>query len=387
MPGLLRFSFTLFALLLTLSAQAGETQGVTDTEVVFGAHTPLSGPVAIWGVGSVNAIRMRFDEVNAAGGVHGRQLRFIVEDTQYQVPRAIQAANKLLNRDRIFAMLAALGASTNNAVLPQQLAMNVPNVFPYTGAKAMGDPFHRLKFTLFPSYYGQTRAGLKYFVEHKGKRAICIQYQDTDFGQEVYEGVVDQLQALDMRLVEQGKHQPADTDFATAVVKLRKAGCDLVVLGTIIKDTVTFIAAARKLGWEVDFLGTYSAYEPFVAEYEGGYTEGFYALAPYEVQYFDTAEPAVKAWMERYQAEFGKLPDSSAALGRLAADLTVLALERAGRELTVDSFIAGLESIRDYPAFGATLDFGPDKHDGVREARLGVVDNKRWKMITGPLHY
>ncbi|MDE0441910.1 MAG: ABC transporter substrate-binding protein, partial [Gammaproteobacteria bacterium] len=94
--------------------------GVTDTEVVFGTHTDLSGAIAIWGVGVLNGARMRFDEVNEAGGVHGRQIRYIVEDTQYQVPRAIQAANKLIYRDKIFAMLMAVGTPTNNAVMEEQ---------------------------------------------------------------------------------------------------------------------------------------------------------------------------------------------------------------------------------------------------------------------------
>ncbi|MYE13949.1 MAG: ABC transporter substrate-binding protein, partial [Gammaproteobacteria bacterium] len=111
--------------------------GVTDTEVLFGTHTDLSGPIAIWGVGVVNGMRMRFEDANAAGGVHGRQLRLIVEDTQYQVPRAIQAANKLINRDKIFAMLVAVGTPTNNAVMAQQFEQGVPNLFPGTGARSM----------------------------------------------------------------------------------------------------------------------------------------------------------------------------------------------------------------------------------------------------------
>jgi branched-chain amino acid transport system substrate-binding protein len=108
-------------------------QGVTDTEILLGSHTDLSGPTAIWGVGSINGARMRFDEVNAAGGIHGRQIRLIVEDQGYQVPRAIQAANKLLHRDKVFAIIFALGTQINNTVLPSQMEAGIPNFFPYTG--------------------------------------------------------------------------------------------------------------------------------------------------------------------------------------------------------------------------------------------------------------
>src|SRR5918996_609113 len=83
-----------------------ETRGVTKTEIVLGMHTDLSGPAATYGVSSSNAVRMRFDEVNEKGGIHGRKIKLIVEDTQYQVPRAVQAGTKLINRDKIFAMVA-----------------------------------------------------------------------------------------------------------------------------------------------------------------------------------------------------------------------------------------------------------------------------------------
>src|SRR5438270_13916373 len=90
-----------------------DTRGVTRTEIVLGMHTDLSGPAATYGVSSSNAVRMRFDEVNAAGGVHGRKIRLVVEDTQYQQPRAVQAGTELINRDPVFAMVAPLATPMN----------------------------------------------------------------------------------------------------------------------------------------------------------------------------------------------------------------------------------------------------------------------------------
>ena len=93
-----------------------ETRGVTQTEIVLGMHTDLSGPAATYGVSSSNAVKMRFDEVNEAGGIHGRKIRLVIEDTQYQVPRAVQAGAKLFNRDRVFAIVGGLGTPMNNAL-------------------------------------------------------------------------------------------------------------------------------------------------------------------------------------------------------------------------------------------------------------------------------
>jgi branched-chain amino acid transport system substrate-binding protein len=94
---------------------SAQTRGVTATEVTFGMHTDLSGVAATYGVSSSNAVKMRFDELNDAGGINGRKLKVIIEDTAYQVPKAVQACNKLINRDKVFAFVAPLGTPMNNA--------------------------------------------------------------------------------------------------------------------------------------------------------------------------------------------------------------------------------------------------------------------------------
>ncbi|MAS22513.1 MAG: branched-chain amino acid ABC transporter substrate-binding protein, partial [SAR116 cluster bacterium] len=104
------------------SGVAWADRGVTDTEIILGSHTSLSGPASTWGVASINTARLLFDEVNEVGGIHGRKIRLVVEDHQYQVPLAVRAANKLINRDGVFAMFLAVGTPHNNAVLGRQLA-------------------------------------------------------------------------------------------------------------------------------------------------------------------------------------------------------------------------------------------------------------------------
>jgi branched-chain amino acid transport system substrate-binding protein len=227
---------------------ADAVRGVSDTEIVIGTYTDLSGVTATWGINNANAWRMAFDEQNAKGGIHGRKIRYIVEDSQYQVPRSVQAANKLINRDNVFMLVANGGTPMNNAVMPEQLAKGVPNVFPLTAARSMYEPFHPLKFGQFASYYDQIRAGLKLFIETKGIQAPCAMYQDTDFGRDVMDGVRDQLAAMNRKLVAETAHKPTDTDFGASVAKLRDAKCDMLVLGTITRDTNQIVGAVNKIG-------------------------------------------------------------------------------------------------------------------------------------------
>ena len=87
---------------------------MTDTEIIIGTATDLSGVTAVQGVNSADAIRLAFDELNAAGGVNGRKIHYIVEDTQYQVPRAVQAINKLINNDGVFFTIEDGGTPMNS---------------------------------------------------------------------------------------------------------------------------------------------------------------------------------------------------------------------------------------------------------------------------------
>jgi branched-chain amino acid transport system substrate-binding protein len=367
-----------------------ENRGVSKAEIVLGMHTDLSGPAATYGVSSSNAVKMRFDEVNEKGGIHGRKIRLVVEDTQYQVPRAVQAGTKLINRDKIFAMVAPLGTPMNNALFKDQFDAGVPNLFPLSAARSMYEPFNKLKFYGAASYVDQVRAGINYFVTKKGKKAVCAMYQDTDFGKEVLDGVQMQVDKMKIKLAETTTHKPTDQDFTAQITRLKAAGCDLVVLGTIVRDSIVPYATARKIGWtDVDFLGSAASYDLFVAAAQGGVTEGLYAMGLTDMPYRDTLSPTAQAWFDRYKERYKADPNIGAIYGHVAADLTVLGLDKAGSDLTLSSFVKGLESIRGYHDIfnGPEVNFGPDKHQGANSSFLAVVKGGRWTRLTDPLNF
>jgi branched-chain amino acid transport system substrate-binding protein len=371
-------------------AQRTETRGVTPTEIVLGMHTDLSGPAATYGVSSSNAVKMRFDEINEKGGIHGRKIKLIIEDTQYQVPRAVQAGAKLINRDRIFAMVAGLGTPMNNALFKDQLDAGVPNLFPLSAARSMFEPFHKLKFYGAATYVDQVRAGISYFVTKKGKKAVCAMYQDTDFGKEVLDGIQLQAEKMKIKLAETTTHKPTDQDFTAQITKLKAAGCDLVVLGTIVRDSIVPYSTARKIGWtDVDFLGSAASYDLFVAAAQGGVTEGLYAMGLTDMPYRDTLGPAAQAWFDRYKDRYKVEPNIGAVYGHVAADLTAVALDKAGASLSLDSFVKAMESIKSYRDIfnGPEASFGPDKHQGASSSFLAVVKGGRWVRLTDPLTF
>ena len=376
--------------LVGAAAAQKETRGVSKTEIVLGMHTDLSGPAATYGVSSSNAVKMRFDDVNEKGGIAGRKIKLIIEDTQYQIPRAVQAGAKLINRDHIFAMVASLGTPMNNALFKDQLEAGVPSLFPLSAARSMYEPFHKLKFYSAASYVDQVRAGINYFVTKKGKKALCVMYQDTDFGKEVLDGVQAQAEKMRVKIVETTTHKPTDQDFTAQITKLKTAGCDLVVFGTIVRDTIVPYATARKIGWsDVDFFGSTASYDLFVAAAQGGATEGLYAMGLTDMPYRDTLSPVAQAWFDRYKERYKVDPNIGAVYGHVAADLVVVALEKTGPELTLDNFVRAMESVRGYKDMfnGPEVNFAPDKHQGANSAFLAQVKGGRWVRLTEPLGF
>src|SRR6202030_2531542 len=149
----------------------------------------------------------------------------------------------------------------NNATWPMAIEKNVPKLLPLSAARSMYEPYHRLKFSQTSSYVDQMRAGVKYFIEQRGKKAICVMYQDTDFGKDVLAGAQQQTEAMQTTVVATTAHKPTDTDFSAPLTKLREAKCDLIVLGTIVRDTTIIVSTTKKMGWEVDLVGQSASYD------------------------------------------------------------------------------------------------------------------------------
>jgi branched-chain amino acid transport system substrate-binding protein len=369
---------------------AAATRGVTDAEIIIGTMTDLSGVTAVQGVNNANAVRMAFEEANARGGIHGRKIRWIVEDMEYIVPKAVQAMNKLLNRDDIFFALGNGGTPHNDAVMPSMFEKSVPNVFPLTCARSMYEPFNRLKFGQFASYYDQMRAGVKHFVEQRGKKVVGSMYQDTDFGRDVHAGVVAQLKAMGLTLAAETAHRPTDTDFNAAVARQREAGCDLICMGTIVKDTTIILQTVRKIDWQVDCCGQFASYSTAVAEAPGEPAEGFYSMAPALYRYPDDPNPAVQAFTAKYRKAFGIDVNYLGEAGYTSVNFILAVLDKAGRDLTLDSFIGAMESMRDWRDIfgGPALSLSPTNHHASNQSFLSVVKNKRWTPVTdAPLSF
>ncbi|MDP1649231.1 MAG: ABC transporter substrate-binding protein [Rubrivivax sp.] len=371
-------------------AQAqSQTQGITDTEIVIGTHLDLSGPINFWGLPVKNGMEMAVDEVNAGGGIHGRKLRLVIEDMGYDPKKAVLATQKLLTRDRIFAMVGSMGTVTSAATMPMVLERGLPHLFPITPAEMFALPFNRLKFAFFSPYYDDIRTNLKYLLANKGYKRVGVMYQDDEFGANILKGAQDQLAAGGLAPVSVTSFKRGATDFSSQIARMKSDGAELVVMGSVVRETVGAMTAARNLNWNPAFLVSQAGYAPVVAALGKDFVEGLYAGAMTPIPYADTASPKVLEWMQRYKAKFNQDANVESVVGYNVIMTAVMGINNAGRDLNVDTLIAGLEQIRDHRnIFGtAPISFSPDNHLATRRTFVAQIRKGRWVALTDFMHY
>ena len=375
-------AFTALALLGTAHAQA--PQGVSKTEITIGTIQDLSGPIAALGKQARNGMQLRVDEINEQGGIAGRKLKLLVEDAGYDPKRAVLAAQKLVNQDKIFLMAGHVGTAHNNAAMPVQFEKNIINFLPITAAREMYEPFHKLKYSFAATYFDQIRLALPKLVKERGAKKVCTMYQDDEFGLEVMRGAEAALKAMNMELVEKTSYKRGATDFSSQVAKMKAGGCDLVVMGTIIRETIGGIAEARKTGFNPTFLGSSASYTDLIHKLGGKPMDGLYATMTAVHPYLDEASQPLRFWANKYKTKFSEDPTVFSVYGYLIVDVFAKAAQKAGTNLSTESFIKAMDTMTIEPdMFGSPLTtYTATKRLGNDLSRLSQITDGRWKVVS-----
>ena len=375
---------TAIAAALSLLAGAAQAQqGVSKDEILVGTIQDLSGPLAGYGKAVRNGMLLRIDEINEQGGIGGRKIKLIAEDNGYDPKRSVLAAQKLVNQDKVFIVAGHMGTGQNNAAMPVQFEKNIVNYMPVTAAREMYEPLNRLKFAFTVPYYDQMRTWLPKMVKEKGYKKVCAIYQDDEFGLEVLRGAEAGLKTLSMEMVEKTSYKRGATDFSSQVAKMKGAGCEVVVLGTIIRETIGTIAESRKTGFNPVFFGSQAAYTELIHKLGGKAMDGVYATMTAQIPYLDEASQPLRFWATKYRTKFNEDPQVFSAYGYAIMDAFSKAATKAGANLTTDSFIKAMDSMTIQPdIFGSPeMSFTATKRLGSDASRLSQITDGKWKVV------
>lgn len=371
-----------------------KTQGVTDTEIVLGTHMDLSGPIKSWGVPATNGMKLAVEQINAGGGIHGRKIRLVSEDDGYDPKKAVLQTQKLIELDKVFAIVSAMGSATTLAPLPLVQSAGLLHLFPITAAEFTfkmdpAKPEDRLKFNMFSPYYDTMRLGLKWVIENKKFKKPCIVYQDDEMGKNFTDAYTDQLKALNIPAATMVSFKRGATDFNSQVARMKADGCDLVALGSVVRESIGITTVAKKLGWEPAFVVSSPSFVPDFPELGKEATEGIYGVGQTEIFYADTATGKVKDFIESYRKMFGIEANQQATSGYNGAMVFAYFAGMAGKNLTTESLMAALESGKVFDDIfgGAPISFSKDNHLGVSAAVIGQIKNGRWMTIAKDQSY
>lgn len=365
-----------------------KTQGVTDTEIVIGTHMDLSGPIKSWGVPASSGMKLAVEQINAAGGINGRKIKLILEDDSYDPKKAVLQTQKLIELDKAFSIVSAMGSATTLAPMPLVQGAGLTHLFPITAAEFTfkmdpAKPEDRLKFNMFSPYYDTMRLGIKYVMEKNDIKKPCIVYQDDEMGKNFTDAYSDQLKDLKVPEATRVSFKRGATDFNSQVARMKADGCDLVALGSVVRETVGIVSAAKKLGWTPLYVVSSPSYVPDLHELGKDATEGIYGVGQTEIFYPDTATGKVKEFIEAYRKMFGVDPNLQSTSGYDGAMAFAFYAGLAGKNLTTDSLIAAMESGKVFEDIfgGAPVSFSKDNHLGVSAATIGQIKNGRWTTI------
>ena len=268
------------------------------------------------------------------------------------------------------------------------LDAGITQLFPLTAAEFTfkldpAKPQDRLKFSNLLPYIESTRAALKYMMVSKHYKNPCIMYQDDEYGKNVLDGFTQQLAAMKIKPRTETSYKRNATDFSAQVARMKADECDLVVLGTAVRETIGAMTEARKIGWTVDYLGAAPTNVIEVPMLGKDVVEGLYAAALFEIPYEDTAKGDVKEWLINYKKMFGISANTQAIIGYNAIETFAFYAGMVGRDLTGQNFLTALELGKEFhDIFGSPpVKFSSTNHLASASTMVQQIQGGRWKII------
>ena len=356
--------------------------GVTDTEVVIGSWGPQDGPAGFYGVID-RVVDAYFKKVNEEGGVNGRKIRFIYENDSYQPAKTVAAVKKLVEEDKIFALVGGLGTPNNAAVMDYLVAANVPHVWPATGSGILAVPFKKNIYAVQLNYTIEATLLTQYALDKVAAKKFAVFYQNDGFGKEGLDAVQAELKKRGLAAATAVSYESADTNFTAQALKLQTSGADTVILYAVPKPGGSIIAEMGKIGFSPKLLSSSVINDPAIFQLAGPAIEGMLINA-YLPAFDDVSNPKIveyQAFMVKYapKEQIGGFSE----VGYAYAQVFIEALKRAGKDLTRDSFITNLDQMKDFKgSLVPSLSYSPTDHAGVKAAYFQAAKGGKFVTIT-----
>ncbi len=341
------------ALAGTVTLGSYATVRAQQEDIVLGGSIPLTGVFAFAGVAINNGINDYLKIVNDAGGINGRKIKYVFEDTGYKVDTSVAVFNRITSQEKIslyYGDSTAFSKTINAELLRRAniimagasfaTELNNPKDFPY-------------QFMAGPDYTEMTGILLEYIAKTTPKAKIALVNSDTEFGRDPVSGTEKKAKELGLTVVEKIVTPPTSVDVSTEVLKLRRANPDYVIFhGYVLAPLPEFMSQAKQLGLKAKFMGTFWSMDNGIWAKSAEVADGFMGVMPYRY-YFDTEGKS--PMLEQIRKMRPEYQSTGYIQGFLTAMLLVEAAKRTladKKELTAQNMKAALNSIKDFDTGG-----------------------------------
>jgi len=359
-----------------------DKMGITDTEIKIGSWQIFSGPQAASKVQN-DAYEGYFKLLNDQGGVHGRKITWIPYDDGYDPSRTPGVAKKLIEEDKVFALVGAPGTPNNLAVMQYVLEKKTPNFFPQTGSSRWSAPLNRTYFGLSTNYTVDGTLLAEYAIKEMNAKKIATIYQDDAFGREGADGFKATFEKLGSKPVVEIGVQPADSDYSSAVLKLQQADPDVVCQYIISSSAAKLANECMKQGFTRPFVGSYVTPDPSFLKLAGEAAEGYVYGSVFPLA--DSDDPGVKKYIEVMQKY---VPQTVIGVlnqwGYANAETFGQVLQLAGRDLSRSKLIAAAESLKGWSGdLAKNVSYSNTDHRGMTSIFLVQVKGGKLVQVAG----
>jgi len=373
--------------------EEGDTTGVTDTEIKLGTHFPLSqNPAAAWAPVAYG-MRAFFDYINLQGGVYGRKITLIIGDDHYNPPDTVEVVKKLVEQDKVFAIVAGLGEATHNAVWKYLEEKGVPDMYVASGTAKWTDPVVRTRFSGYPDYVTEGTVLGKYIAENYNGKKLGILLQNDEMGQDGEKGLRKGIEGSDVQVTSVQQYDVTQSDVTAQTQRLKNDGVDVIAVYAIPPQAASLVKAARELlNWDVPIVVSgINQSDIFVALAGADNAEGIVSCVMGH-QAYETELPGIQKY-EKIWARTGTGGPLSnfAVFGISMAEAIVWDLEMAGPDLTRGSFLDAAESMCN--VYCSTCrgvgpwSTSPTDHRLNETEQINIVKDGKWVTVGDPVSY
>ncbi|RZN03080.1 ABC transporter substrate-binding protein [Bradyrhizobium genosp. SA-3] len=364
---------TIALLAATILAAKADEAGVSADAILFGQAAALEGPSSALGQRMRQGIVAAFTEINAKGGVHGRKLQLISRDDGYDPDRSVAQTLRLIEDDKVFALIGAVGTPTAMATIPITSARNVPFIGPFTGAEFLRDLELANVVNIRASYGAEAEAWIKHLTEDRHFTRIGIFYQDDSFGRDGLTGVKRALARRGLELAAEGTFERNTRAVASAWRMIKRADPEAIVMVGTYGPCAEFIKLAHRSGARPTFVNISFVGANALAKELGPEGEGV-IVSQVVPSPWDRSLRLVADYQAAQTAFDPALtPDFVSLEGYLSGRLAAAALEAAGPNPTRASLLRAVNDVGRFEISGSIVTVGTRMIDAPPKVYLTVI--------------